>query len=237
MRKFLALLVLVMTNQLAHAQVDLVVNTNANSTTCSVQNDTLYAFARIENQGLTVVGNFSVGFYLTSDITTDPTLDHFVGSDIVGTLAGGGVTDVQIAISLSDINGVPDGTYYLGVYVDDLFAKTETDETNNGFTMTNHSQMVFPLSLAIASDGILVKVSVYPNPVLDVFYLDFTQELGKTYSIELYDVSGKMIREEPFNSGQVASFKRGAEKAGLYYVVIRDDIGNMVSTSELILSK
>jgi hypothetical protein len=237
MIRLLFVLALLSASTSLSAQVDLTINTNANATTCNIQNDTLYAFARIVNQGLTVAGNFSVGFYLTADITTDPSSDHLVGSVNVGTVAGGGITDVQIAVALTDINGVPDGTYYLGVYADDLFQKTETDENNNGFTMTSHSQLMFPLSLVIAGYELPLNVSIYPNPVVDVSTIKFVGQERHTYTIIIYDALGIAIRQKYFTGGQDITIERGSESNGLYFFVIQDRNENIVSTGKLILFK
>ena len=88
--------------------------------------------AQVDNIGVAECGQFSVGFYLSTDlqITTADTL-LFGGREFEDGLATGGSLSVGIAPVMGIPSDIAPGTYFLGVIADELEGIEEGDETNN----------------------------------------------------------------------------------------------------------
>jgi len=83
----------------------------------------------VRNAGAVAAGGMRVGIYLSTDAVLDRAVDVLVASRIVSALAvstnSAEVTTVTVPTTLAP------GSYRVGVYVDDLDAVLETDETDN----------------------------------------------------------------------------------------------------------
>ena len=56
------------------------------------------------------------------------------------------------------------------------------------------------VTLAVSENGNAEKnISLYPNPVKDVLFVDFNQEMYSNSSYQLYDTQGKLIRKGNFS--------------------------------------
>ena len=56
------------------------------------------------------------------------------------------------------------------------------------------------VTLAVSENGSAEKnISLYPNPVKDVLFVDFNQEKMSNSSYQLYDAQGKLIKKGNFN--------------------------------------
>ncbi|NQT23903.1 T9SS type A sorting domain-containing protein [candidate division KSB1 bacterium] len=86
------------------------------------------ATVRVHNTGLSTAAASTMGYYLSVTSTITPS-DILIGTDYVTTLTGGSYSDESI--SSVDISAYP-GTWYVGVYVDYLYAVTESSEGDNG---------------------------------------------------------------------------------------------------------
>jgi len=95
---------------------------------------------------------------------------------------GGGSTTSQyvfLPIQFSS-SGALELRYYTSWRIEDFFSRTGTksDELNDAVLQTEHK-----------AEGI----SVYPNPAIDVFYLNLSSTEGGTATISLIDLQGKTI--------------------------------------------
>lgn len=89
------------------------------------------AHISIQNNGTADSGPFRIGLYLSSDsliTTADILLSHVASS-----LAFGYHIDINIKGDGQVLNSLPPGIYYLGVYIDDLYQVTESNESDNSF--------------------------------------------------------------------------------------------------------
>lgn len=92
------------------------------------------------NNGSAPASSFEVGFYLSSSSTFN-TLDYLIGTKNVNGLNAGGTTSLSFSVDLCSI-GIPNGTYYIGYYIDKNSIVNESDETNNIWFWPN-----YPISL------------------------------------------------------------------------------------------
>jgi hypothetical protein len=175
-----------------NVQFDLSINNSPLASLCNITNDSLYIFARIDNLGVTVVGNTRVGYYLTNDQITDPISDFFIGSTTIGTLPGGANTTVQFSILLGSIAGVPNGTYYVGIYADDNFMKPEPNENNNDLTWSN-CITTFPITVNVGELNNQINVTIYPNPSSTQIIIEY---LNKSYNLTIYNSFGQELHVE-----------------------------------------
>ncbi len=96
----------------------------------------LNIFGEIRNTGDADAGDFDLGVYISADATIDPGDLSVTFLDIAGVPSGGTQSFNQtIQIDVDDLPPTPDGTYYVGVLVDDAFEVTESDEGNNAATV------------------------------------------------------------------------------------------------------
>lgn len=71
-----------------------------------------------------------------------------------------------------------------------------------------------------------VSVSVYPNPAAGAFTVDL-QKAGMIKTARLYDVNGKLLREQLLNGQHLLHFD--ALENGLYLLVLSDASGNRIT--------
>ncbi len=111
---------------------DLVVSLTGPSAAAPEQEIGSLVSARVENTGGMAVGQFAVGFYLSTDdiITTDDIL-LVGGREFEDALDAGAELSVDIFSGMQIPSGITPGSYFLGVIVDETSAIDECDETNN----------------------------------------------------------------------------------------------------------
>tara|TARA_B100001758_G_C18394628_1_gene605114 strand:+ start:135 stop:2009 length:1875 start_codon:yes stop_codon:yes gene_type:complete len=82
------------------------------------------------------------------------------------------------------------------------------------------------------------KMNVYPNPVFDMFSVEFTIENKTKVSIELIDISGKVVKvlyNDAAKKGQnMFSFNKGALASGVYFLTIKTD-SNILRNEKVIV--
>ena len=91
----------------------------------------------VENTGSETVSHFRVGYYLSTDNTIDPG-DYLVTFTETSNLPGDQYTNLTGSVDLDNfsLTDLPAGTYYAGVYIDDLYEVDETNEDDNYWTET-----------------------------------------------------------------------------------------------------
>ncbi|MCK5823706.1 MAG: T9SS type A sorting domain-containing protein [Bacteroidales bacterium] len=87
------------------------------------------------NDGDGAAGSFRIGFYLSTN-TIIATTDNLIATATKTSLASGYYSNKSISIDLDDVGGISTGAYYVGIYFDDEYSVSETDETDNNFYYT-----------------------------------------------------------------------------------------------------
>jgi hypothetical protein len=82
------------------------------------------------------------------------------------------------------------------------------------------------------ADEKLVKVSrFYPNPATSVINFEFAADVDKTYTLQIYNFTGKKAFETPVSTDKIkvdlTSFYRG-----LYFFQLRDRSGRIIETGK-----
>jgi len=82
------------------------------------------------------------------------------------------------------------------------------------------------------ADEKLVKVSrFYPNPASSVINFEFAADVDKTYTLQIYNFTGKKAFETPVSTDKIkvdlTSFYRG-----LYFFQLRDRSGRVIETGK-----
>lgn len=118
----------------------------------------------IENIGVAPSGMFSYSYYLSSDETIDPASDVRIGTFMTQLATGEDEYGIDTMLIPST---VPEGDYYVGIFMDPTNAILEVDETNN----TAHTDMTLPVfkaaiqfqttSLPRGTVGVPYEVGVY----------------------------------------------------------------------------
>ncbi len=142
----------------------------------------------VVNNGTANAASSSLGYYLSTN-TTISSSDYLIGTDAVSSLTPGATSPESITVSLCNLTGVPNGTYYVGYAIDRLNAVAETNETENnrywsspkptrscsnmglgstaGMVLVDDGDVMVVKSLDLNDDaGVagLESVGVFPNP-------------------------------------------------------------------------
>jgi hypothetical protein len=68
---------------------------------------------------------------------------------------------------------------------------------------------------------------IYPNPIVDNFYVDFILNNNSKLDIEIIDINGKLVQQlfkGNVNSGNINfSFNKANLSSGMYFLVIKDN--------------
>ena len=86
----------------------------------------------IENDGVAPTGDFQISWYLSVDAFISASDYRIVLSD-QDPLANGATRNVSSTIDLDDVGGLPLGSYYLGVIIDESNQVKESNEGDNSF--------------------------------------------------------------------------------------------------------
>lgn len=84
----------------------------------------------VQNNGSDPSGNFRIGWYLSND-TNIGSEDYLVTTATHAGLPNGYYYNFTGSADVDDVSGLPAGTYFLCLYIDDLLQVTESDETDN----------------------------------------------------------------------------------------------------------
>jgi hypothetical protein len=104
------------------------------SISSQVSGGNLSVSTTVLNDGNVKVDTFRVGIYLSADNVITPGGDILIGSRTVSELQKGATSSTTQSIPLA---GVSTGTYYVGMYADDLAQINEDNENNNAKSSTS----------------------------------------------------------------------------------------------------
>ena len=90
---------------------------------------------------------------------------------------------------------------------------------------TNYITITDNTTNSIGENG-LNNISIYPNPTNKSVFVDLSNVKVDILSIELRDVTGRVI-EAQINPNGTVKFNLSAESAGVYFVTIRTENGTL----------
>ncbi|MCD4745357.1 MAG: T9SS type A sorting domain-containing protein [Bacteroidales bacterium] len=83
------------------------------------------------------------------------------------------------------------------------------------------------------------QIKVYPNPVTDLFSIDFNLNKRKKIEIYIIDINGKLVRllyKDTANKGKsTITFNKEALNPGTYFIIIKTNQKN-ISNEKIIIS-
>jgi hypothetical protein len=150
-------------------------------------------------------------------------------SRIVGTLSGG--SSYCTATSSPDLYGklsyhwTSDGSTSL------TQLKPYLDPNNTGTLVMNGSSNPCNL-VGINENKQHTKFEIYPNPTNDKLFIDLSGIEGQKVTIEIYDMSGKLVQTVLNNSGSILSIDLSGINKGIYQVRI---LSNELNLNQRIL--
>ena len=126
------------------------------------------------------------------------------------TCPGGAVTETQSPAAGSPLqNGA------------NTITVTATDQCGNTKTCT--TVITYINNLSVEEVDAFSKVSLYPNPVSGELTIDLSSLATEDISIELYDISGKLLRTVNNENGPVVSLDMSGFAVGMYQVRLLSD--------------
>ena len=83
---------------------------------------------------------------------------------------------------------------------------------------------VFDNSNGIANPGLTNGLTVYPNPVVDIFSLEFSLSEAAPLEINIMDINGKLVKKlyegKGYSGKNVLSFNKASLKPGIYFIIL-----------------
>ena len=77
-------------------------------------------------------------------------------------------------------------------------------------------------------EGLNGNIIVSPNPFIDQTVISIQNHVANTYQLSVYDLHGRLIRQEAYNSPEIV-FKKNSMIDGIYFYHIKSDKGLTVS--------
>jgi hypothetical protein len=95
----------------------------------------------------------------------------------------------------------------------------ERGRENSGAAMKGHLK-----SASIAAEGLQAKVTrVYPNPFSESLSIEPGKDLTNLYKVEIYDLSGKVVRTILVNGTDKITIMRENLARGVYFIRLYGD--------------
>ena len=156
-------------------------------------------------------------------------LNKFLCGIAIIVISGFGKFHAQQAIAATGFDATGSGgssSYSVGQI--DYSAKGANNEITEGL-----QQPYEIVTLAVSDNGNVEKnISLYPNPVKDVLFVDFNQEKFSNSTYQLYDAQGKLIKNGNF-SQKKNELNFSMLPASVYIIRIFSD-NKMVKTFKII---
>lgn len=70
------------------------------------------------------------------------------------------------------------------------------------------------------------KIKIYPNPAENEIYINMVNKYLGAITIEIYDISGKLIKSSYNHSAETIVLQKNDLKAGIYFLKLKDEKGN-----------
>jgi hypothetical protein len=156
-------------------------------------------------------------------------LNKFLCGIAIIVISGFGKFHAQQAIAATGFDATGSGgssSYSVGQI--DYSAKGANNEITEGL-----QQPYEIVTLAVSDNGNVEKnISLYPNPVKDILFVDFNQEKFSNSTYQLYDAQGKLIKNGNF-SQKKNELNFSMLPASVYIIRIFSD-NKMVKTFKII---
>ena len=156
-------------------------------------------------------------------------LNKFLCGIAIIVISGFGKFHAQQAIAATGLDATGSGgssSYSVGQI--DYSAKGANNEITEGL-----QQPYEIVTLAVSDNGNVEKnISLYPNPVKDILFVDFNQEKFSNSTYQLYDAQGKLIKNGNF-SQKKNELNFSMLPASVYIIRIFSD-NKMVKTFKII---
>ena len=167
-------------------QPDLFIQSKSINPASVIVGGTISASCTIKNQGEEEAESSVVKYYLSLNKTLDGN-DIELGSDNIPNLTvnSSSASNENLIIP----NNTANGNWYI-LFVAD--ASNQIAESNEGNNVDYAAIIISGNSSIEQSATLLRKVRIYPNPAFDVLFVDFEESM-KNISIEIYNMSGKLI--------------------------------------------
>ena len=109
------------------------------------------------------------------------------------------------------------------------------NKTGAKVTSVTETTVIYDPSLSQQENELMqASVKIVPNPATDIIAIQFEGLITNNYTIELFDVSGKLIKSTKINAGQsIAYFDVQDIYNGTYFIKISDE-NNSISKSIVI---
>lgn len=146
----------------------------------------------IPNSSMNINWPFRAGFYLSTDPTIT-TSDILIGTYTINYLeVNDGYLCSVYGIDLSTIPGLTPGTYYIGIYADDLNGVFEDIETNNSAAFKDWSNNLVQVtygSVGISENSFENNIE-FLNTTNGITVLSKT---GEKLAVSVYSLSGQLV--------------------------------------------
>ena len=109
---------------------------------------------------------------------------------------------------------------------------SEGKETNDAASCKDFLVTLAGLATCTAASQDLrseMSVRTAPNPFKDVTYITFDNAAGKTFSMSISDITGRVVRNINNITTDFVEIKRENLATGVYYAVLRDASGKFLT--------
>lgn len=176
----------------------------------------------IPNSSMNINWPFRAGFYLSTDPTIT-TSDILIGTYTINYLeVNDGYLCSVYGIDLSTIPGLTPGTYYIGIYADDLNDVYEDVETNNSIAFKDWSNNLVQVtygSVGIGENSFENEIDFLNTPD----GITVSSKTGEKLSVSVYSLTGQLI----FRKEDDSVYLPKPSGEGLFIVVIEGRNGTL----------
>lgn len=177
----------------------------------------------VENNSNVSQSGVRVRFYLSMNRTLGGS-DHLVGNYSLGSMNA--VTRI-INSYLLDTDGVPPGTYYIGMKVSrGGTAYNGDDRPANDVTWSTYSVQVTPSAVGLEELPTATPLTLFPNPCSELLYVVVPDEMRDGVA-SVVEPTGRILIEQRYtgNGTSPLVLDVAALTPGAYVVVLRADSG------------
>lgn len=102
--------------------------------------------------------------------------------------------------------------------------------TNTAFNTIGNSSMIFAVEESMTE---AVTINVYPNPFQTEATIEVAGFEGNSLLLEVFDLNGRLIRNEPGNASNKIYFQRNRLRSGTYLLRLSSN-GKLIGTGKLV---
>jgi len=109
--------------------------------------------------------------------------------------------------------------------------KVSQSGADGQFCYREEKLKVFQSGRNRATDNLTKEITLFPNPVQSIFYLDLTQLADKTGQIQIFNSYGQLVQEFPKMtfSGEIETINVSDFENGFYYLTIKTENTKLVT--------